>query len=318
MRKYDYKDVCLIPRQVSTLSSRDEIQISSELFPGVFLSTPIIASPMKDVVNGSVCKILRENGAYGILHRFCTIEEQVKEFNEAGKDCAAAIGINDDYLDRFNQLYNAGCRNFCIDVANGASQAVLQAISILLTYHQDSFFLVGNVASKEGFNWCSQIKQVKAVRVGIAGGGGCTTKNATGIYFPAFSLLQECHGLRGTIVADGGIREPQDFCKAIFAGAEYIMLGSELAKAKESPAEIMEINYVGYKVFRGSASFEIQQSYKSVPRYIEGKTTYLPYNEEPLARILARYMEGLKSSMSYMNARTFAEYRQNTDWCSIN
>ena len=120
------------------------------------------------------------------------------------------------------------------------------------------------------------------------------------------------------MIADGGIKEPQDFCKAIACGADAIMMGSLIAATADSPAEI--INISGYdtgvymrqfKNYHGSASFEIQQSYKNRPRYVEGRTRMLEYTGQTLEELIIKFTDGLKSSMSYFNALTLDEYRKN-------
>ena len=106
----------------------------------------------------------------------------------------------------------------------------------------------------------------------IVHNSGCTSRNATGMYYPYISLLLECiYYSDKLLIADGGIKESQDFCKAIAAGADFIILGNLIAKCKESPAEIINRDGKQYKLYHGSASYENQSFYKAVPKYIEGK-----------------------------------------------
>lgn len=340
---YDLDDITLIPRVVSTLKSRDEANSSVELFPGVVLTVPIIASPMMDVCDGVFALKMRQLGGFGFIHRFQSIGNQVAEFYKSEKQGGCAIGLGDEGKERFDALYAAGCRYFCLDVANGANGGIYDFVCQLNASYdvpstdpsRNYFFIVGNVASKEAVWECS-FYPVMGVRVGIAGGGGCTTKNATGIYHPMASLIQECvdpdlgPGEQELIIADGGINSPDRFCKALALGADCVMMGSALAVARESPAEKVNAfvyntrndksiyRYPHYNgpdsaIFRGSASFEVQQEYRE-PRYIEGKEVLLPYKSQSLKEIISKYMDGLRSSMSYFNARTLEEYRANITW----
>lgn len=326
---YDLDDIHLIPRVTSSIRSRDEIKPQVELFPGVTLTVPIIAAPMMDVCNGVFARLMREAGGFGFIHRFNSIGEQVKEFYDSDKQGGCAIGAGDDFLERYNALYNAGCRWFCLDIANGASEIVGESLKKVCRDLDHVYWVVGNVASQEGYENCYRVG-VCGIRVGIAGGGGCTTKNATGIYHPMASLITETSNAKEKmmyppkIVADGGINSPDRMCKALALGADLVMMGSALAVAKESPAQKrnryenfnpnarMEYNSEYFKpdiaIFRGSASFEVQRGYRE-PRYIEGKEVLLPYKNESLSQILDRFMSGLRSSMSYFNARTLEEYR---------
>lgn len=319
----EFKDITLYPSECSEINSRDDIKISAELFPNTYLSLPIIAAPMKDVCDGKVAKEMRRLGGYGILHRFCTIEEQVAEFIKADKDCAAAIGVNGDYIERLNALYNSGCRNFCLDVANGWSSKVNDALKYF-SHLDNIYFITGNFANPTNIqevaflNFLRKRNQVSGMRFGIAGGTACTTLNATGVYYPMAGLILKSAELKAkedvfekyspAIIADGGIREPQDMCKALALGAEFIMMGSTIAKAVESPAKIDALGLKMSKIYHGSASYENQKTYKENPRYIEGRQVLLEYNGETLETILGRFKEGLLSSMSYMNALTLPEF----------
>jgi len=137
------------------------------------------------------------------------------------------------------------------------------------------------------------------------------------------SILLECRKVKEKynystkIIADGGIRIPADFCKALALGADFVMMGSVLASSEESPAKTLRINSGLKKVFRGSASFSTQIEYsKRKPEYVEGHETMIDYGG-PLEKIIKRFVNGLRSSMSYMNANNLDEYRKNADWCLL-
>ena len=118
------------------------------------------------------------------------------------------------------------------------------------------------------------------------------------------------------LIADGGIRKPADFCKSLAFGADFVILGSLIANTQESPAELLIKGSVPYKLYHGSASYENQRLYKT-PKYIEGKTVLLEYREESLEQLITRFMDGLKSSMSYFDSRTLDDYQESMDYCVI-
>lgn len=308
--KLNFDDVDLIPRVISTIDSRDGLDTSVQ-FGDIKLSIPIIASPMKDVCNGNIANKMNKLGGLGIIHRFMSIEEQVKEYKIGGL-CGCAIGVNGDCLERFQLLYKNGCKIFCIDTANGANIQV-ERICRQLSQYNDIKLIVGNIVSKECYQWLDNLPNVMAIRVGIAGGSACTTKNATGVHRGIISAIQECASIKKNtlLIADGGIREPQDVCKAIAYGADLVMLGSIIANTLDSPAEIINKDGQLYKVYHGSASFDIQQQYREIPKYIEGKTRLFPYDGESLDNVISRFCDGLRSSMSYFNAKTLSEFRHN-------
>lgn len=84
-----------------------------------------------------------------------------------------------------------------------------------------------------------------AVLVGIGPGAACTSRGVLGIGVPMATAIADCALARDDyfsktgryvhIVADGGMSSGGDICKAIACGADGVMIGSPLAKAKEAP-----------------------------------------------------------------------------------
>ena len=71
-----------------------------------------------------------------------------------------------------------------------------------------------------------------------------------------------------------------------------------------------------FKIYRGAASFSTKQIKTEKPEYVEGAETLLDYRG-PVEKLIKRFRNGLRSSMSYANARTIKEYKENIDWCYI-
>lgn len=314
-RSLGFDDITLVPRVLSTVESRDDVKTMVKWPNGLKVSIPIIASPMKDVCDGRLAGKMKYLGGMGIIHRFSTIEDQVKEYS-ISKDSPCAVGINGDYKERFQALCKAGCSLLCLDVANGGNVRVGEVIEELSQENSSVRFIVGNVCSKECYEWLTNFSTVIGIRVNVATGAACSTKNATGIVRGAISTIKECATVKydTVLIADGGIREPSDFCKAIAAGADAIMVGAAIANTSDSPAELIRQNKILYKVYHGSASFDIQSSYREKPRYIEGKTTLLEYEGTTLEEMMTKFSDGLRSSMSYFNARNIKEFQANATW----
>jgi IMP dehydrogenase/GMP reductase len=315
---FNYDHLTLVPRIVSTLQHRADARPEMRLGP-FHLGLPLIGSPMPDVCGEKMCRVLAEEGALGILHRFQSIESQQHEFelvhhrsDTEAPAVGAAIGITGDYQERFQALYAAGCRLFCLDTANGAHLQVEQAMGRIRGQASDVFLLAGNVASAEAFSMLEDWG-ADAIRVGIAGGSVCETRTETGVFLPTPYAVAEAVMVRkrALIIGDSGIRTPADFCKLLALGADAVMVGSALAGTKEAPGHVIAMDGKKYKVMRGAASFSVQQqSGNASPGYVEGTETLVPYRDT-VTTVLHRYLAGLQSSMSYMNARTLDEYRRN-------
>ena len=317
---FNYDHLTLVARVISTLQHRADARPEIEFGP-FHLALPLIGSPMPDVCGAEMCQVLAREGALGILHRFQPIDNQQREFEQVSQNgtgrpaIGVAIGITGDYQERFQALYAVGCRLFCLDTANGAHLQVEQALTWLRSQAPDVFLIAGNIASAETFSWLEE-RGADAIRVGIAGGSVCETRTETAVFVPTPYAVAEAASIRrrALIIGDGGVRTPADFCKLLALGADTVMVGSALAGTKEAPGNIIMMDGQKYKVMRGAASFSVQQqSGNASPGYVEGTETLVPYRET-VTKVLPRYLAGLQSSMSYMNAYTLDEYRRNVNF----
>lgn len=73
-----FDDVLLVPKR-SSVNSRKDIDLSSQFTKDIVLNFPIISAPMDTVTEGEMAIAMARNGGLGIIHRFCSIEDQVKE-----------------------------------------------------------------------------------------------------------------------------------------------------------------------------------------------------------------------------------------------
>jgi len=88
---------------------------------------------------------------------------------------------------------------------------------------------------------------INGLLVGVGPGAACTTREVLGVGVPQATAIMDCaaarddyfkvSGRRVPIIADGGMRNGGDICKAFACGADAVMLGSIFAQTKEAPGK---------------------------------------------------------------------------------
>lgn len=147
----------------------------------------------------------------------------------------------------------------------------------------------------------------------------CTTRIKTGHGMPQLSaimLVREAIGQTGkpvTLIADGGIRNSGDIVKALAAGADAVMVGSLFAGTDESPGKKFRGKNGLYKVYRGMASKEAQEDWKGYATSVEGEFQEIP-SKGSVVDVFKELVNGILSGMSYQNAGTLKELRDNAEF----
>lgn len=112
---YTFDDVLMIPNY-SNIKSRSEVSLRSKFSKNIPLNIPIVSSPMDTVSTENMCIHMALNGGLGILHRFCSIEEQVRMIKQVKKFMTFIIDDpycvhTDDTIQQVKELskkYNVG------------------------------------------------------------------------------------------------------------------------------------------------------------------------------------------------------------------
>jgi len=298
MRRFlTFDDVGLIPK-FNKITSRLQTNLKTTLFDDTFKS-PFIPGNIDSVICPELAVICRNRGAPIIFHRFAPIKQQIEWIQEF-PDAYLSIGVKTNNIDT---LYYAGCRRFCIDIAHGHSQIVMDAIK-KIKHLKNTQVIAGNV-----YTYQAVIDLVNAgadiVKVGI--GAAYTTRMMTGMEIPQFSAINECYRAKYNLwdqyidvylIADGGIRSPRDAVLALAAGADAVMMGSVFAKTFESAAPKQKNGLKTYGRYRDqyegvSFDVEITKSANDVFDEYEGE---------------------LRSTLTYCGTDTIEDFKKNVDF----
>lgn len=328
----EYDDVFITPN-FSSLKTRKEANISSVLrangavsaHTGVLLRVPLISSNMDTVTEEDMAIAMHQGGGMGALHRYVTIDKAVQQYKavaDANSTCFVSVGVIGDYKERSQALYEAGARLFIVDIAHGHSILMKNAVRWLKnTYGGNVFVMGGNIGTVEALHDLAAWG-VDAVKVGIASGSVCDTKNVTGVLTPMFSTIrrlarEQRDYQRVAIVADGGAKNYGDVAKALGAGAHAVMSGHFFAGCPETPKKAVVENsrhelkhrYRGMASYGAMAENEVRGKAVEALPTPEGREVMVA--EKPSAKvILEQIAGGLRSSLSYVGVKNLEDFEK--------
>ncbi|ABS02719.1 GuaB1 family IMP dehydrogenase-related protein [Kineococcus radiotolerans] len=239
---------------------------------------------------------------------------------------AAAVGINGDVAATAKALLDTGIDTLVVDTAHGHQEKMLDALRAVRGVDPQVPVVAGNVVTAAG------VRDLVAagadiVKVGVGPGAMCTTRMMTGVGRPQFSAVLECAAaareLGAHVWADGGVRHPRDVALALAAGASQVMVGSWFAGTHESPGDLaVDADGREYKESFGMASARavaartrgdspFQRARKGLfEEGISSSRMHLDPARPGVEDLLDQITSGVRSSFTYVGARTVAEYAE--------
>ena len=243
---------------------------------------------------------------------------------------AAAIGTEQNTIERAEALFEAGVDVFVIDSAHGHSKNVLDTIKTMKKSFKDIEIIGGNIATADAAKELAKAG-VSAVKVGMGPGSICTTRIIAGIGVPQITAILEIkQALKKNnvkVIADGGIRFSGDIAKAISAGADSVMLGSLFAGTEEAPGKVELFQGRSFKTYRGMGSIgamterndanrylqEDTESNKLVPEGIEGRVPY----KGLVINVINQLEGGLRQSMGHVGCKNIEAMQKESQFIEI-
>ncbi|WP_150462131.1 IMP dehydrogenase [Nesterenkonia ebinurensis] len=306
---------------------------------------PLITAK-EGIPNAEVLKIFSEHRVEklplvddsGKLTGLITIKDfdKADKYPQATKDdegrlrVGAAVGFFGDGYQRAMALVDAGVDVLVVDTANGHTRGVLDMIAKLKAdpAAQGVDIIGGQAATKQGAAALVEAG-ADAIKVGVGPGTICTTRVVAGVGVPQVTAIHESAKAAipagVPVIADGGLQHPGDIGKALVAGADAVMTGSQLAGAAEAPGDLVFYNGKQFKAYRGMGSLGAMQSRgkntsyskdryfqadvpddeQLIPEGIEGQVPY----RGPLSAVLHQLTGGLRQTMFYVGAHTIDELK---------
>jgi IMP dehydrogenase len=322
---FTFDDVLIKPR-FSTIASRRDVDLTYSIGNSSF-ALPVISANMDTITGADMARVMAKAGGVACLHRFASTEENVKMFHGTvvkGIKPMVSVGLGKPELERAEALVNAGAEVVVIDVAHGAQMGVVEQVRDIKTLLGGKVqIVVGNVATAECIRAVNYhlgfAAAVDYFKVGIGPGSACTTRTQTGVGIPQLSAIIDCVSTGCHIIADGGMKKPGDVAKALGAGAKMVMLGGMLSGTEETPGEVhTSEDGKKFKKYRGSASKESYEAQGKIGthRTAEGESFLVPFKGS-VWDVLLDIEGGVRSAMTYVDARTLQEFKENCEFVHI-
>lgn len=307
-----FDDVLLVPAYSEVLPR--EVSLRGRFSRHIALDSPFASAAMDTVTEGRMAAAMARKGGIGVIHKNMTAEKQAEEVASVkaqGLKVAAGVGITPDILDRVKAVAQAGVDAIVLDSAHGHSKGVVDALKAIKAAFPALDVVVGNIAT------AAAAKDLIAagadgLKVGIGPGSICTTRIVAGVGMPQLTAIADVAEVAGDIpvIADGGLRYSGDVVKALAAGASCVMCGSMFAGTDEAPGEVVEVDGVKMKGYRGMGSIDAMQA-GSADRYFqkgakklvpEGVVARVPYKGS-VEDVIFQLEGGLRSGMGYCGAK---------------
>jgi len=307
-----FDDVLLMPAYSEVLPR--EVSLQGAFSKHIPLDIPFASAAMDTVTEAAMAAAMAREGGIGVIHKNMSAQQQAAEVAKVkaeGLRVAAGVGITPDVLDRVKLLVDAGVDAVVLDSAHGHSKGVIDALKAIKAAFPDVDVVVGNIAT------AAAAKDLIAagadgLKVGIGPGSICTTRIVAGVGVPQLTAIADVAEVAGDavpVIADGGLRYSGDVVKALAAGAHCVMCGGMFAGTDEAPGEVVEVDGVKMKGYRGMGSIDAMQA-GSADRYFqkgakklvpEGVVARVAY-KGPVADVLYQLTGGLRSGMGYCGA----------------
>jgi len=161
----------------------------------------------------------------GCLRGMITVRDMEKStaFPDAVRDglgrllVAAATGVGEPELERFEALQAAGVDCVVVDTAHGHSRGVIEQVRRIRRQFGDEVQVIaGNIATGEAVRDLVDAG-ADAVKVGVGPGSICTTRMISGVGVPQITAIANCAAAARDagvpVIADGGIKFSGDIAE---------------------------------------------------------------------------------------------------------
>ena len=308
--EHEFDHVTILPRH-SELSSRKEIDLTTDYGGGLLLSNPLVSAPMSSVTELNMAVAIAELGGIGCIHRYMNPVEQIKQItvvNNHGLPILVAISSKQNL--QLDILLRTRVDGFMIDVAHGDTKASIDLVRYIRATHSDIPIISGNIVSQSAADRLAKAG-ITAFRVGIGAGHACVTRRVSGIGRNQLKAIYEIHKVGLPILACGGIRHSGDIVKCLAAGASGVIIGRLFSTTTESSAKRLagKVIYAGMASYfaeeeRAAATNEPRESFQQ--DCAEGEHQFLEETGS-LRDTVHTLCGGIRAGLAYLGVKSIRE-----------
>lgn len=344
-------DISLVPADFSMINSRADVKLNQTISK-TYLQIPLVSSNMTSVYSPKLSQEVLRLGGQSIVHRFCSIEENVKlftdgifvenlnteipfsQYNPYKFKPWVSVGNGKSELDRASALVYSGADTIVLDLAMGSSMLAVKQFQELSKLFPNCDIVVSDFSTRAQLQAFvgNAGKIPTSFTIGQGAGSSCQTRLKTGIGVPTATMITDCVESGFNIILNGGIKNPGDAAKALALGVKAVMVGRLFAACHESGAKKLHISkesrnlypedraipLPSHAIYRGSAaasSYE-DQGKTSSNRTPEGEEYTIPVTGT-VEDLMNDFNGGLRSSLSYLNANNLDEFRKNVRFIKL-
>jgi GMP reductase len=358
-KKLDFNDVLIVPQR-SVLTSRSEINLERTFHfynsPRIWHGIPVMCANMS-FSSFDMAIELAKHKMISCLHKYHTVDQLIRYFDDYPENIDytfVSIGYKKSDLAHILELKNKLNiqPNICIDVPNGHMDIFVKYCNKVRENFPESIIIAGNVTNTSSTQELLIYGGVDIIKCGIGGGSACTTRFITGCGIPQLSCCLEnsyvAHGLQngrkklGLICSDGGHRNSGDVCKALCAGADFVMLGGyfagseacdgewqyEYKAGKDTVAEFWQSVDPGIPTekrktkftYYGMSTHHAQELYEdNIKDYRASEGTKITVDfKGNTSKIIQELLGGIRSCCCYIGADSIKHMPKCSQFCLVN
>jgi len=313
MKKLDFADVLIEPGVCDKPLTRAEVNITPNGY------VPIIIANMVTTGRFDIAEIAEKHEVLTFLSKEYTADEMIKNLLKVDPDFVGLTsGVKDFDHKRILKVLEVH-NDFAylnVDIANVGAN--VQGMVDTIRLYRDKYpgkIVAGNVATVE---MAVLLEKAGAdiIKVGIGSGAACTTRTEVGVGVPQLSAIQDIVSeVSVPVISDGGCTTPGDVCKAIAAGASYVMLGGMFASCKEMAKPGHD-----HVDFFGLGSEKMYTTYvptESEYRPVEGRTLQVPI-KTTMPQVINQIKGALRSVCTYVGVDSIDDLNASATFIEVN